>query len=69
MTRRQPPHPFTAIHVRAQPSAWTHGLEWGGGLTLMALVLALGYTTVRPTPRRRRAPAAPMPAWARRRRS
>jgi hypothetical protein len=64
--RTRPTGSITPIHVRAQPSAWTRGLEWGGGLTLMALVLAFGYTTVRPTPRRRTPPVA-APAWARRR--
>jgi hypothetical protein len=38
-------------------------------MTLMALALALGFTTVRPTPRgRRRNDVAPAPAWLRNRR-
>jgi hypothetical protein len=52
---------------RGQPSAWARDLEWGGGMTLMALVLAFGWITVRPTPRRRE-PELPAPAWARHRR-
>jgi hypothetical protein len=40
------------------------GLQWGGGLTLMALTLAFGFITVRPTPRRR-TPELPAPAWSR----
>jgi hypothetical protein len=51
-----------------QASAWVTGLQWGGGIGLMAIVLALGFTTVRPTPRgRRRAPGPEVraaPAWA-----
>ena len=59
---------LTGVRVAGgQPSAWVRGLEWGGGLTLMALVLALGFTTVRPTPRGRRR-ESPAPAWARTRR-
>jgi hypothetical protein len=59
--------PMTRAH--AQPSAWTTGLEWGGGIGLMALVLALGFTTLRPTPRgRRRPPVVPAPAYVRQRR-
>jgi hypothetical protein len=63
------PHPFTAIAHAEQPSAWTTGLEWGGGLFLMALALALTYATIRPTPgSRRREPPAAAPAWAKARR-
>jgi hypothetical protein len=58
---------FTAVPRQAQASAWVIGLEWGGGAALMALVLAFGWTTVRPTPRAR-PPVLPAPAWARRRR-
>jgi hypothetical protein len=44
-------------------------LQWGGGITLMALALALGFTTVRPTPRgRRRDDVTPAPVWLRQRR-
>ena len=49
---------------RHQPSAWIRNLQWGGGMTLMALVLAFGWMTVRPTPRRR-PPHVPAPAWSR----
>ena len=57
-------HAFTAASHREQPSAWATGLRWGGGLGLGALVLALGFTTLRPTPRRR-TPDVPAPAYAR----
>jgi hypothetical protein len=57
-------HPFTARARDAQPSAWARDAVAGGGLTLMALVLALGWTAMRPTPRRRQ-PTIPAPAWAR----
>jgi hypothetical protein len=66
---RAQPGSVTATRRNAQPSAWTTGLQWGGGMTLMALALALGFTTVRPTPRRRPGPdVAPAPAWLRNRR-
>ncbi|MDX6662262.1 MAG: hypothetical protein QOG09_364, partial [Solirubrobacterales bacterium] len=58
--------PYVMTH-RGQPSAWARDLQWGGGLTLMALVLAFGWITVRPTPRRRQ-PELPAPAWNRSRR-
>jgi hypothetical protein len=58
--------PLTRAHA-SQPSAWTTGLQWGGGIGLMALVLALGFTTARPTPRRR-PPVVPAPVWLRHRR-
>jgi hypothetical protein len=72
MTRRDRIKPaadgFTPLNrAHAQPSAWTTGLEWGGGVGLMALALALGFTTLRPTPRGR-PPVLPAPAWVRRRR-
>jgi hypothetical protein len=76
MTRRDrvkpAPDGFTPRpRAHAQPSAWTTSLEWGGGITLMALALALGFTGVRPTPRRR-PPEVPAPAraqaWSPRRR-
>jgi hypothetical protein len=60
-TRRE--NNFTALAHRDQASAWARDLQWGGGLTLMALCLALGYITVRPTPRRRQ-PEVPAPARA-----
>jgi hypothetical protein len=69
MTRHSSQKPglaFTAISSRGQPSAWARGLQYGGGLALMALIVALGFATVGPTPRRRRqAVAAPAQAPAR----
>ena len=64
---RHDPNAFTALAHRDQPSAWARDLQWGGGLTLMSLVLWFGWITVRPTPRRRE-PEVPAPAWNRRRR-
>jgi hypothetical protein len=61
---RNEPLAFTATSSHAQASAWARNLQWGGSLTLMALVLALGWMTVRPTPRRRQ-PELPAPAHAR----
>jgi hypothetical protein len=61
------PDGFTPVRASAQPSAWVTGLEWGGGTGLMALALALGFSGVRPTPRRK-PPVEPAPAWSRRRR-
>jgi hypothetical protein len=58
---------FTGVAHASQPSAWVTGLEWGGGIGLMALALALGFTTLRPTPRRG-PPVVPAPAWVRYRR-
>ncbi|MDX6662230.1 MAG: hypothetical protein QOG09_332, partial [Solirubrobacterales bacterium] len=69
-TRRDrvaPSQSFTPLVRHGQPSAWVQDLEWGGGMTLMALVLAFGWITVRPTPRRRE-PELPAPAHARIRR-
>jgi hypothetical protein len=69
MTRRdrdRPSFSFTPIAVRGQPSIWSRGALYGAGLLMIVAVLSLGYTTVRPTPRRR-SPAVPSPAWARRR--
>jgi hypothetical protein len=57
-------HPFTALAAHPQPSAWPRDLLYGGGIGVAALILALGFTTVRPLPRRRRPPAA-APVWAR----
>ena len=62
MTRHE--NNFTAAVHREQPSAWARNLQWGGGMTLMALVLAFGWITVRPTPRRT-PPHVPAPAWSR----
>jgi hypothetical protein len=70
MTRRDrikaAPDGFTPRAHARQPSAWTTTLQWGGGMSLMALALALGFTTVRPTPRRRD-DVTPAPSWVRRR--
>ncbi|HEX2015324.1 MAG TPA: hypothetical protein VGN69_01425 [Solirubrobacteraceae bacterium] len=55
MTRREPPRSapsYTFVGSR-QPSAWSRDALYGGGLVLTAAILALGFTTVRPTPRRR----------------
>jgi hypothetical protein len=67
MTRLQPPARavwIAAPAVRPQPSAWVLDLEYGGGLALAGLILALSFTLVRPTPRRRE-PRLPAPAWVR----
>ncbi|HEX2016729.1 MAG TPA: hypothetical protein VGN69_08545 [Solirubrobacteraceae bacterium] len=60
---------FTFLTAHRQPSAWSRDALYGGGLLVMAAILALGYTTVRPTPRRRSGPGIAAPAWARRDRS
>jgi hypothetical protein len=62
--RTRPAPSFTALVRRDQPSAWARGALYGGGLTLMALSLAFGWTTLRPGPRRRE-PELPAAAWAR----
>ncbi|MDX6662980.1 MAG: hypothetical protein QOG09_1082, partial [Solirubrobacterales bacterium] len=64
LNRVAPGQSFTPLAHHRQPSAWVQSLEWGGGMTLMALVLAFGWITVRPTPRRRE-PELPAPAYAR----
>jgi hypothetical protein len=64
---RHDPNAFTAVAHHEQASAWARDLQWGGGLTLMALVAAFGWITVRPTPRRRQ-PEVPAPAFSRQRR-
>jgi hypothetical protein len=64
---RRDPNAFTALARPDQQSAWARDLQWGGGLTLMAMVLAFGWVTVRPTPKRRQ-PEVPAPAWNRTRR-
>jgi hypothetical protein len=64
-----PGHAFTRRRAEPQASAWVSGLQWGGGITVMALGLALGFTTLRPTPRgRRREEVTPAPVWLRNRR-
>ncbi|MDX6653174.1 MAG: Photosynthesis system assembly factor [Solirubrobacterales bacterium] len=67
LDRVSPGQSFTPLAHHNQPSAWARDLQWGGGLTLMALVLAFGWITVRPTPRRRM-PEVPAPVEARTRR-
>jgi hypothetical protein len=66
MTRRdtrRDAYDFSARAPERQASAWTQDLYYGGGLTLLALTLALGWTAVRPRGRRRE-PDLPAPAWA-----
>jgi hypothetical protein len=58
----RPSNPFSGPAPHAQPSAWVRDLELGGGLIVSALVLALGWTILRPTPRGRRSPPLPAPA-------
>jgi hypothetical protein len=68
MSRRgrvRPSASFTLRREHAQPSAWSQGGLYAGSIAAMALVMALAYSTFRPTPRRRR-PTVPQPAWARR---
>jgi hypothetical protein len=64
MTRHRPdgPHPFTALGRAGQPSAWSRDLLYGGSIGLAALVLAFGFTVLRPRPRRR-PPTVAAPAW------
>jgi hypothetical protein len=68
MTRRDRERPgasFTTLRHTPPVSAWTRDALYGGSLALAALVLALGFVIVRPTPRRR-PPEVVAPAWARR---
>ena len=65
--RKAQPASITALPRRDQPSAWSRGALYGGGLTLAGLTLALGWMTLRPTPRRRE-PRLPAPAYNRHRR-
>jgi hypothetical protein len=55
---------FTAHAEHHQASAWSRGLLYGGGLGIAALTLALGWSLMRPGPRRR-GPELPAVAWAR----
>jgi hypothetical protein len=66
--RTKPAPSITALDRTTQPSAWPRDLLYGGGLGVAALVAALGFSALRPTPRRR-PPTAPAPAWARHRRN
>jgi hypothetical protein len=66
MSRRDRVRPgpsITPLARAAQPSAWPRGLLYGGGIGLAALSLALGFTVLRPRPRRR-PPVVPAPARA-----
>jgi hypothetical protein len=66
-TRRAPDRPavsFAPLARREQPSAWSRGALYGGGLGLAGVALALGFSVLRPRPRRR-PPDVPAPAWAR----
>jgi hypothetical protein len=67
MTRHDPSdassHPFTRVTHADQPSAWTRGALYGGSISLLALLLAVGWVGARPTPRSRRKTPRPAPAW------
>jgi hypothetical protein len=68
MTRRSRERPvasFTLTASSRQPSAWSQDVLYGGGLLIAGLVLAMAFSTVRPTSRRRPREVA-APAWARR---
>jgi hypothetical protein len=65
MTRQD--HAFTAYAPQSRANPVGPGVLYGSGLTLMALVLAFGWTHGRPTPRRRE-PELPAHAWSARRR-
>jgi hypothetical protein len=65
-TRRDRVKPAPSISALAQhrePAAWSRDLLYGGSLMLAALVLALGFTIVRPAPGRR-TPTIGAPAWS-----
>jgi hypothetical protein len=62
--RTKPEPSFTAVARADQPSAWAQGALCSGGITLMAAVLAFGFTTIRPGPRRG-TPDVPAPAFSR----
>ncbi|MDX6653091.1 MAG: hypothetical protein QOJ38_1872 [Solirubrobacterales bacterium] len=65
--RSRPGQSFTTLSARAHRGDDTPAALYIGGITLLALTLALGYTHARPTPRRRQ-PELPAPAYARDRR-
>jgi len=56
---------FTFLVVNRQASAWSRDALYGGGLLVMAAILALAYTTVRPTPRGRSGRNIAAAGWAR----
>jgi hypothetical protein len=62
--RTRPGQSFTTLSARAHRGDSTPTALYIGGITLLALTLALGYTHARPTPRRR-TPELPAPAYAR----
>ncbi|MEA2386240.1 MAG: hypothetical protein QOJ22_414 [Thermoleophilaceae bacterium] len=69
-TRRAADRPTASFSpiVRPDPaSAWSRGALYGGGLGLATLALVLGFSVLRPRPRRR-PPEVPAPAWNRVRR-
>jgi hypothetical protein len=69
MTRHSPGaadrHAFTALVRPGELSAWPRDLLYAGGIGAAALILALGVMIAGSTPRRRRSPHLPAPAWAR----
>jgi hypothetical protein len=62
--RVKPGLSITPLRAHAQPSAWSRDLLYGGGIGIAAAVLALGFSILRPRPRRR-PPIVPAPAWLR----
>jgi hypothetical protein len=69
-TRRAQDRPQPSYSTIARPeqaSAWSRGALYGGGLGLAAAALALGFSILRPRPRRT-PPEVPAPAWNRLRR-
>ena len=69
-TRRAQDRPQPSYSTIARPeqaSAWSRGALYGGGFGLAAAALALGFSILRPRPRRR-PPEVPAPAWNRLRR-
>jgi hypothetical protein len=67
ITRHDPIRPepsITPLRAGAHPSAWPRDVLYGAGIGLAALVFAMGFTVLRPRPRRR-PPIAPAPAWLR----
>jgi hypothetical protein len=66
--RGDPRNAFTRVVDDQQPSAWVRGAVYGGGMIMMALLLALGWTAMRPRSRRRE-PDLPAPAYVRQRNS